>query len=299
MTRGLALLTVGICLFGSVVAIGSQQSRPVFRTSSSSVAVNVSVRSGNRPVVGLVAKDFVLTDQGVPQVVSEVTFESVPIDVTLVLDASGSGRVAWRDSVNDLKKIGTMLRPIDRIRVLVFDAEVREAVPLQPVLNATWKDPDIGNTSAVYQGLVAAMMTLTEPGRRRFIVAITDGYENSSTVDLPRLQAIAARSDAVLWILRKSPGVPLDRPFTRPQAPIYPEAPFEALDDAAKATGGGLKWGDPVSTFKELFAEFRDSYVLHFVPTGVAGAGWHELSVKLNAGRNHEIRFRRGYFASN
>src|SRR5437667_4490365 len=81
----LALLTWGSHL--------DAQQPPRFRSGIEVVSVNVSVRNGNTPVTGLTAADFHITDSGVPQAITRVDFEAVPVDVTLVLDASGS--TAW------------------------------------------------------------------------------------------------------------------------------------------------------------------------------------------------------------
>ena len=43
-----------------------------------------------RPVTGLKAADFELLDNGVPQEITEVAYERLPIDVTFLLDVSAS-----------------------------------------------------------------------------------------------------------------------------------------------------------------------------------------------------------------
>jgi hypothetical protein len=67
-----------------------QAQRPVFQSTTSVVTVSVSVKRGNNAVAKLTAGDFALTDNGVAQTVDAVSIESVPIDVTLFLDTSGS-----------------------------------------------------------------------------------------------------------------------------------------------------------------------------------------------------------------
>ena len=52
--------------------------------------LDVSVRRSDRPVVGLRADDFVLTDNGRPQRIESASLESMPLSVLLVLDTSGS-----------------------------------------------------------------------------------------------------------------------------------------------------------------------------------------------------------------
>ena len=68
MTRGwLCLLALGTL---SAVAVGAQT--PVFRSGVSVVRVDVLATDGGRPLEGLTAADFELTDNGVPQDVTSL-----------------------------------------------------------------------------------------------------------------------------------------------------------------------------------------------------------------------------------
>src|SRR5258708_185849 len=69
---------------------GGSARQTTFRSTTAVVSVSVSVKRGNAVVANLTAADFALTDNGVPQRVEAVSMESVPVDVTLFLDTSGS-----------------------------------------------------------------------------------------------------------------------------------------------------------------------------------------------------------------
>ena len=47
--------------------------------------------------------------------------------------------------------------------------------------------------------------------------------------------------------------------------------------------------------FKATLDDFRASYVLQYVPRGVAAEGWHEVSVAVKKHPKYEIRARKGY----
>ena len=64
--------------------------KPFSARALRSVAISASVKRDNAPVANLTAADFRLTDNGVPQSIDAVTIESVPLDVTLFMDTSGS-----------------------------------------------------------------------------------------------------------------------------------------------------------------------------------------------------------------
>ena len=46
-----------------------------------------------------------------------------------------------------------------------------------------------------------------------------------------------------------------------------------------------------------MLDDFRASYVLQYVPRGIAPEGWHEVSVTVKKHPKYEIRARKGYFA--
>jgi hypothetical protein len=62
-----------------------------------------------------------------------VTYEVMPIDVTLVVDISGSTTSIAGRIRHDTNRILGFLRPIDRVRVLTIDTTVHEILPLQSV----------------------------------------------------------------------------------------------------------------------------------------------------------------------
>ena len=82
------------------------------------------------PVSGLGAADFTLKDNGVPQTIDAVVVEAVPIDVTLVVDTSGSAAGAIARLLADAQKISGRLRATDRFRLLTIDTYVHQLLPM-------------------------------------------------------------------------------------------------------------------------------------------------------------------------
>jgi hypothetical protein len=59
------------------------------------------------------------------------------------------------------------------------------------------------------------------------------------------------------------------------------------LHDLGTETGGWLwsaGWTKLAGAFREVLDDLRSRYLLSYDPTGVAGAGWHALEVKLKRG---------------
>jgi hypothetical protein len=76
------------CIQAALLAASSQQ--PTFRAEVDVVSVDVAVTDRSRPVGGLDSADFQLSDNGVAQRIELLSIEATPIDVSLVVDVSGS-----------------------------------------------------------------------------------------------------------------------------------------------------------------------------------------------------------------
>jgi len=59
---------------------------PRFRTGVAAVRVDALVTDGKRPVAGLTTANFELKDNGVTQRITEVQYESLPLNVICALD---------------------------------------------------------------------------------------------------------------------------------------------------------------------------------------------------------------------
>lgn len=285
MTRLLSIAAVA-----AVLAWPPQQ-EAVFRTSVDGVSVNVSVRQGNRPVVGLTVKDFELTDKGVPQQIASLSFEQLPIDVTLLLDVSGSVQGSRLQRLKDsVLQTATLLGEPDRLRLIAVQFDLHQVFPFQPGSQPPPVDGlDAAGGTALYDGLAAAMMRTSEPDRRQLIVAYTDGQDTTSILSTATVREIAGHAEAVVHIVVPTSG-------GRNARRDVPNA--DLLEDLALRTGGQLFLVDaraPISdAFRTAFEEFRNSYVLRYRPDGVQREGWHEIEVKVKGGE-YEVRARKGY----
>ena len=115
----------------AVLSFTAGAAQQTFRVSVDAVRVDVLVLDGNRPVGGLTAADFELSDSGVAQRIDAITFEDVPLSVMLALDASGSVRGAPLEHLKDAAAAVTgLLKPGDRAALLTFAEEVDSVLRL-------------------------------------------------------------------------------------------------------------------------------------------------------------------------
>jgi VWFA-related protein len=301
-----------------------QAQERVFRSGVDGVTIAVSVRSNNRPVLGLTAGDFELTDNGVRQELTTIAAEKVPLDLTLLLDLStsvdGPLLQLLKTAVADT---AALLRADDRIRLVTISQVLREVFSLRSREHAMPLDTlSAEGATALYDGIAATMMRATEPGRRQLIVAFTDGRDSTSIIDEKTAKEIARMTDAVVDIVVPIAGSPVDTGSRRlaqrggsidslssadnlavggrgaPNRTGDPDVP-RILTELVEPTSGQvfpLAANDSVSrVFKAMLDDFRASYVLQYVPQGVAAAGWHDVAVTVKKHPKYDIRARKGY----
>ena len=293
-----------LCVVLGLITVDAQEPPPTFRSEARLVTVNASIERGRRPVPGLTATDFVLLDNGVEQSVTEVAYETVPVDVTVILDVSNSTSGNRAAIERDGKRIAAFLRPNERLRMLAIDTYVQELAPLAPAKALTVLPlSTTSGYSAVHDAVAAALLVAPDPGRRQLVVALTDAQENASAISARQLVTIARASDSVLMIVH--PGPPrVGTPQMGAKLP-YLTATVDpgggSIAEAARVTGGELFnqsifGNSPISAVERLIELFRQSYVLRYSPTGVEPGGWHDIDLRVKGQRGATVRARRGYF---
>jgi VWFA-related protein len=275
-------------MLSSLSATLLPQPQQVFRSQADVVTIQAAVQSGKRPAAGLGTADFELRDNGVPQAITSLSVERVPLDLTVVLDLSASvdGPLLLRLKTA-VRDTAAMLGGDDRIRLISVSHSLREIFDLRPRGQAMPLDDLVaGGATSLYDALAAAMMRPSEPGRRQLVMAFTDGSDSTSILTEARTQQIARLTDVIVDIV-----VPSTPPDLGDVPPI--------LAGLVGPTAGQiftLDAGDSISgIFKRVLDDFRASYVLQYVPQGVAPAGWHEVSVRVTKPGKYDVRARKGY----
>lgn len=282
---------VGAALAGlAVVTAGAtaRQQQSVFRSGVDVVFVDVSVTDHHVPVRDLSSADFTLTDNGVTQDIDAVSMESMPIDVTLLLDVSGSvGAGVLQGLTRSIDDTSRALGERDRVRLLTFSHAVRQGFPYRP----GGAPPNLdhlraGGSTSIYDALAAAMMQPRAIGRRQMILVFTDGADSRSFMRPDSVQRLAGASDAVVHFaigLRRG-AVDVPRKWQ--------------LAEIAAATGGDItvfRADSALPTaFNNILDRFRTSYVLRYTPQGVAPDGWHAITVRVSSPA-YDVRSKKGW----
>ena len=283
------------------IVVRAQEPAPlfsVFRSTAELVLVPVWVKQGERPVAGLTAADFTLSDNGVSQEISSTAADGQPVDVTLVLDTSGSLQGESLETIKSgVQQIARALGPEDRVRLLAFANAIVDVFGTRPggTVLPVERIPS-GGQSAVYDALAAALVSTPRNERPQLIFGVSDGLDNASFLDAKQVVIVAGASSASMYValmrhlraqaVRSVWAQPSDDPNTG------------RLRDAAERTGGLLIENPSGAALPQLFAtvlgDFRMSYLLGYTPTGVTSGGWHRIQVRTRD-RRYSVRAREGY----
>jgi VWFA-related protein len=297
MTRSI-VLGAALAVAASVLPARAQDPPSMFRAGADAVTVEASVRRDRRPVLGLKASDFEVRDNGVLQEIIDISYEKLPIDVTVLLDVSASVTGSALDELRRaFKQLRSDLGPQDRLRLVTFNMRVKRLVDFGDPARAT--DAALaslggGGSSAVFDSLAVALAAPATNGRRHLIVLFSDGQDSSSITDGDTLLDVARRSTPTVAVVLASPA---------PQRPASllrgtTRSVGDMAQQIAADTGGFVATiapGDNItSTFRRVLEQFRTTYVLYFTPKGVDAKGAHTLDVRVKRDKV-EVRARRGY----
>ena len=276
---------MGLVIAAILAAQAVAPPQTTFRSGVEVVELDVSVMRGGAPVAGLTARDFALTDNGVPQDVKSVTLEQLPLSVTLVLDASQS--VAG-DRLRHLVQAGegltAALRPDDRAALITFSHRVDLRVPMTGdfrSIRAALGTMTGGGATSLRDAVHLALQLQPREGSRPLVLLFTDGHDTASWLTEDAVVDSARRSGVVIHAVRVE---------------------SDALLDRLTQVSGGRAWSATSDRqLRELFTraldEMRARYLLTYTPRGVRQPGWHELKVKLKTGGG-DVTARRGYFVA-
>lgn len=294
-----------------------------FRASVDVVRVEALVADGGgRPIAGLTAADFRLTDSGVPQTVTVRPLADAAIDVVIALDTSLSVRGARLQHLRAATAaLVGRLTPRDRATLIAFNHEVAigpadaEPAALEAQLAGVVAD---GATSLV-DATTAALVWATGRGRPVLLIVFSDGRDTSSWTRGEQALEVARTGDAVVdavvagdlasrgpGFLQVAEGIPSNRarrtqPTLSPNSPT-PEEQTRSTAEKFLTTLTGLTSGQVLdgearglsAAFESSIAQFRSRYEITYTPSATA-AGWHAIDVDVTGRRGATVHARRGY----
>ncbi len=304
----------------------ADEDETVIRVQTEEVVLPVSVRNAaGQPVPGLGAEDFLIYDNGVRQEVLSFNRRRVPVNIVLLLDASGSVfsqmrfiRIAAKSFVNGLLKDDRVcvMQFADRVELLQDWIGAGEEGKLSRALDWGYRP---GERTTFYDGLyLAAEEQLREVEGRRIIILLTDGIDSAEHKRADFNDALSAvrRAEASVYVvsltasLRAAWEAQAGNRVSRLLAGGYARhlsaqylgtinTAEKLLEQIAETTGGRIflpiEKDDLLPAYTAIAEELRMQYIITYKPKARAPAGeWRSLRVLVAPG-GYDVATRTGY----
>jgi len=303
-----------------------------FHTAVDLVTLNVTVTDASgHAVPGLRAADFVVSEDGERQQVSQFEAERVPVSLGLALDTSGSmaGEKMTAAQAAVSRFVVDLLGARDQVFLYRFDS--------RPTLVQNWTDDrrsvvrSLGSMrpsggTALYEAVAEAVpLAATGTRRKKALVVISDGNDTDSEISIGELRQLIRESEVMVYAIGIdgsgagfSSGAPQTFPFPggtiqlpwprRPQSPaprsgrggmdrVNAEALRMITDDSGGRTEIIHSARDLDPATAGIASELSQQYFVGYVSTRPKDGRWHQIEVSVRNG-NYVVRARKGYVAS-
>lgn len=254
----------------------------------------------NRFIANLTKEDFVVTEDGVPQEVTNFSREAdLPMMVGILIDTSNSVRMRLRfeqqAAIDFLHK--TLRAKRDQAFVVSFDVEaalVQDLTHDLEDLSESIRSLQSGGVTRLYDAIYFAskeklyLTPAPDPYVRRALIILSDGIDNQSDYSREEVLAMSQRAEVILYAISTN----RTRMSNRGD---------RILKRLAGETGGLAFF--PVNTddlhrnFESIAKELRNQYSLAYVSTNRNRDGtFRQISIKARK-KKLRVRARSGYFA--
>jgi Ca-activated chloride channel homolog len=270
--------------------------RADLRVDRTEVLVPVAVNDiYNRPVAGLDQENFRVFDDKVEQLITSFSMEDEPVAVALVFDTSGSMSGAEREERMAANEFFKTANPEDEFALVEFDSSPRLVVPVTPdPAKVTYQllFTHTKGSTALLDAVFLGLHEIKKSNRKRkALVVISDGGENSSRYTSTEIKDVVKESDVLIYSI----GVFAD--------PGYTDA-GGVLNSISEQTGGRMfrSQGSRLSDIaQKISIDLRNRYLLGYVPRNQERNGrYHQVEVRIVAPKGlPKVRahWRTGYYA--
>jgi Ca-activated chloride channel homolog len=278
--------------------------RSNIRVDSTLVLIPVTVTDPmNRFVTGLEKENFKLTEDSLPQEVTQFSSEDAPLSVGVVFDCSGSMGHKLDKSRQAVAQFFKLANPEDEFFLVQFNDTAKMIQPftrnLEEIQNKLAFVQSKGRTAlldAVYMAL-HEMKKAKNP--RKALLLISDGGDNSSRYSEAEIKAMVKETDVQIYAI----GI-YESAGGRSRTPEETFGPA-LLTEIAEQTGGRQYPVDNLNELPDVAAkigvELRNQYILGYAPKNLNRDGkYRKVQVKLVQPHGMPILrpfWKQGYYA--
>ncbi len=284
----------------------------VIKVATALVTLDVVVNDPQNAELGpLQESDFRVFENGEPAVIDSFSRADSPFDIVLLLDMSGSMEQKAGLIKKSTRRFIEMKRAADRVAVVSFsDSQIiHSGLEADKVkLLERIKDIDGGGGSLVWDSIKFAQDMLersSEPGRRKAIVVMTDGADNSLNFEF-RIGSKISFADLVESVQRSSTSIfPIFLDTSDANSGFLSRRMFEdgrrTLAYLADQSAGKLYAAKKVEDLAQIYDRVLDDvgtvYTLGFDPvTDITDTKWRTIRVDVPSRPGIKLNHRPGYF---
>jgi Ca-activated chloride channel family protein len=271
-----------------------------FRTEANLVLVPVTVtdrRSAN--INGLGKDSFAVLDNGRPQPISVFYTDDAPCSVGIVMDVSGSVKDTLALEKAAVHSFLQESNPQDDVFAVTFSSTPGPVLNLAKDASAIdniVRFANAGGGTALFDTLYYALsQAQLRRGRRRALLVVSDGMDNSSHYSRAELMRKLVESDTQVYALAVS-GAPTG---VKAMAMAETQRGLNLMEDLAAQSGGMSvrirDSQDPSTAATRLARALRNQYVIGYQPPDDGQLGkWHRIQIKVRQNRAN-VYARSGY----
>ncbi len=271
----------------------------IFRAGTQLVDLPVSVLDKNgKPISGIPQSAFKVYENNLEQPIRVFRAEDAPVSIGIVIDNSGSMRDKRARVAAAALALVTHSNPQDEEFIVNFNDDTYLDQPftndikkLETVLGRI--DSQGGTAMRDAISLSIDYMKQAATRDRKVLLVVTDGNDNTSSIELEPLVRKAQASEVLIYCIGLlSEEDAHDRKSAQ-----------HALKELAEASGGQDYYPKDVAEVEkitpEVAHEIRNQYMLAYSPTNSALDGtFRQIRVKVTGYPNATVRTRNGYYAS-
>ena len=323
----IALFGVAYAQSGRRLPSENQQGKgDTLQLRAEEVLLNVTViDSYNRQATDLRKTEFIVSEDNIRQEIASFAVSSVPVNVALLLDASGSVITEISSIAKAASHFVDQLGPEDKVSVLEFHSKVEllqdwtsNHDDLRHAISWRFKPgaiPRSGGNTALYDAVyLTAEEQLAKVEGRKAIIILTDGDDTSSKVTYDQCVAASLRSGALVYVVSKAQAMiaglksyrsGIGRVFgpgrQADAIAVELEHAEQLMTDISNRTGGRiyspLKDDEMNDIYGRVAHELKNQYIITYIPKNEERDGrFRRVGIYLTR-PGYVARTREGYYA--
>jgi Ca-activated chloride channel homolog len=248
-------------------------------------------------VKGLKQESFRVFENGVPQVITYVDVENVPLDVVVAVDISGSMARSMPKLKTTVKRFLDALSGTGQanshvnVTVLAFNNRtyvISKSDDSQAKRTAEIDSLQASGGTSLYDAMLSAIDLLGKDISRKAIIVFTDGDDRSSLSSLEPVEKRIRDSDATVYMITQGAGAQM-------------EAVRKVVNHISEISGGRAFSTEKIEELEKALGYITDDlthqYLIGYSPTNTAHDGTERKITVRTTSNSHEIRARDGYRA--